>query len=107
MKNIIWDNLIHNLISCIIAYPLFIILFFVLIPFDIILCIVWITELILCFFRYGFNMISQFHNTLFYWVFFANDENLIKRCSNVFLISFIVFDLMDIFNKTLKKIKKS
>ena len=107
MKNINWVNLIHNLISCIIAYPFFILLFIILSPFNVILWIMWLIELIVCLFRYIFTSDSQFKNTSLYWMLFENDENFITRCSDVFLISFIVFDLVDIFNKTLKKIKKS
>lgn len=47
MKNIIWGNLIQNIIRCIIAYPLFLIAFVISFPFNIFGLFIMITEILL------------------------------------------------------------
>lgn len=47
MKNIIWGNLIQNIIRCIIAYPLFLIAFVISIPFNIFGWFIIIVEILL------------------------------------------------------------
>ena len=54
MKNIIWKNLIQNIIRCIIAYPLFIIAFIIFIPFNIFGWFTWIFDLVAAFAQFIF-----------------------------------------------------
>ena len=54
MKNIIWKNLIQNIIRCIIAYPLFLIAFVISIPLNIIGWFIWIFDLVTAFAQFIF-----------------------------------------------------
>ena len=55
MKNIIWEDLIQNIIRCIIAYPIFLIAFVISIPLNIIGWFGWIFELVLSFVQFVFT----------------------------------------------------
>lgn len=54
MKNIIWRNLIQNIVRCTIAYPLFLIAFVISIPFNVVGWLFLICELVSAFVQYIF-----------------------------------------------------
>lgn len=55
MKNIIWEDLIQNIIRCIIAYPIFLIALVISIPLNVFGWFGWIFELVLSFVQFVFT----------------------------------------------------
>ena len=119
MKNIIWGNLIQNIIRCIIAYPLFLIALVISIPFNVFGWFIWIFEIVTAFAQFIFTgefylirystiwdlviyhsfrelMFTLFPATL--WIY----EKIID-----FNKSLVKYDLVDIYDKYIEEIKRS
>lgn len=126
MKKIIWRNLIFNIFRCIVAYLLFLIAFVISIPFNIVIYLFWIFEFVLAvlccistgkfsFFKYStigeLIIYHSFWDLMF--VVFPSTFILIKKIDDfsntLYPIkkSYNEVDRMDMFNKTLEKIKRS
>ena len=126
MKNIIWINLIQNIIRCIVAYPFFLIVFVISIPFNIVGYLLWICEFVVAvlsfiftgefsLLRYSFivNLITDFSFEDLMMVIFPATFLLIREINDfnetLYPIkkSYNEVDRMDMFKKTLEEIKKS
>ena len=126
MKNIIWRNVIQNVIRCIVAYPFFLIVFVISIPFNIVGYLLWTSEFVvevLCFIFTGefslsrdsviVGLITDFSFEDLMFVVFPATFLLIREinCFNETLYpikrSYNEVDRMDMFRKTLEEIKKS
>lgn len=126
MKNIIWINLVHNIIRCIVAYPFFLIVFVISIPFNIVGYLLWISEFVvavLCFvftgefslLRYSVivNLITDFSFEYLMFVIFPATVILIIEIDDfnntLYPIrkSYNEVDRMDMFNKVLEEIKRT
>ena len=107
MKNIIWRNLIQNIVRCTIAYPLFLIAFVISIPFNVVGWLFLICELVSAFVQYIF--IGDFdifnYSTIGHFIirdFYFHDLMIVVFPSTMKIISAI-----DDFNETLYPIKRS
>ena len=126
MKNVIWINLIQNIIRCIVAYPFFLIVFVISIPFNIVGYLLWISEFVvsvLCFIftgefsllRYSVivNLITDFSFEDLMIVIFPATFLLIREINEFNETLYPIkkscneVDRMDMFKKTLEEIKKS
>ena len=126
MKNIIWINLIQNIIRCIVAYPFFLIVFVISIPFNIVGYLLWICEFVvsvLCFIFTGAFSLSRYSVIVGLITDFSFEDLMIVVFPATFLLireikdfnetlqpikrSYNVVDPMDMFNKTLEKINRS
>ena len=126
MKNIIWEDLIQNIIRCIIAYPIFLIAFVISIPLNIIGWFGWIFELVLSFVQFVFTgnsgvlrysgiveIITNFSLEDLMIIVFPVTLLLIREISNfndtLYPIkrSYNEVDRMYMFNKVLEEIKRS
>ena len=105
MKNIIWKNLIQNIIRCIIAYPLFLILFVISFPFNIFGWFIWIFEFVIAFAQFifiGGSFIK--YSTIGYLITDFSFEYLIFV---LFPVTFSLIKAFNYFNDTLYPIKRS
>ena len=126
MKNIIWRNLIQNIIRCIVAYPFFLIVFAISIPFNIVGYLLWISEFVvavLCFIFTGAFSLSRYSVIVGLITDFSFEDLMIVIFPATFLLvreindfnetlypikrSCNVVDRMDMFKKTLEEIKRS
>lgn len=105
MKNIIWEDLIQNIIRCIIAYPIFFIALVISIPLNVFGWITWIFDLVAAFAQFIFIggsfikystigcLITDFSFEYLMFVLFPVTFSLIKR--------------FNYFNNSLYPIKRS
>ena len=104
MKNIIWRNLIQNIVRCTIAYPLFLIAFVISIPFNIVGWLFLICELVSAFVQFIF--IGDFdifdYSTI---VQLIRDFSFHDLMIVVFPITSKVIGAINDFNETLYPIK--
>lgn len=106
MKNIIWINVIKNIIRCIVAYPLFLIALVISIPLNIIGWFAWIVEFVLDFFHFIFT--GDFG--LFKYSCIGELITDYSFCELMFVVFPITMSLpkkINNFNKTLDEIKRS
>ena len=106
MKNIIWEDLIQNIIRCIIAYPLFLIALVISIPLNIIGWFGWIFELVLSFVQFVFTGNS---GVLRYSgiVEIITDFSFEYLIFVLFPVTFSLIKAFNYFNDTLYPIKRS
>ena len=126
IKSIIWRNLIYNIIRCIVAYPFFLIVFVISIPFNIVCYFVWRSEVVVsvpCFIFTGAFSLSRYSVIVNLITDFSFEDLMIVVFPATFLLireingfnetlypikrSYNVVDPMDMFNKTLEKINRS
>ena len=104
MKNIIWRNLIQNIVRCTIAYPLFLIAFVISIPFNIVGWLFLICELVSAFVQYIF--IGDFglckYSTIGHLIM---DFSFYDLMIVVFPSTMKIISVIDDFNETLYPIK--
>lgn len=106
MKDIIWKNLIQNIVRCIVAYPLFFIAFVISIPINIIGWFAFIVEIVFDF----LNFILTGNFGLFENTIIGNLITDFSFCDLIFVIfplTFLITENTIDFNKTLKPIKRS
>ena len=106
MKNIIWRNIIQNIVRYTIAYPFFLIAFVISIPFNVVGWLVWIFELISAFVQFIF--ISDFD--LFKYSAIGcliTDFSFYNLMIIVFPITTMIVSMINDFNETSYSIKKS
>ena len=106
MKNIIWSNLIQNFIRCIVAYPFFLIVFVISIPFNIIGYLLWISEFVvavLCFIFIGNYSLLRYSVIVGLITDFSFEDLMMV----VFPATFLLIKEIKCFNETLHPIKRS
>lgn len=112
MKNIIWKDLIQNIIRCIIAYPLFLIAFVISIPLNIIGWFGWIVELVTAFVK----LVTAFVQFIFIgssFIKYSTIGYLITDFSFEYLmfvlfpVTWWIYERINDFNDTLYPIKRS
>ena len=106
MKNIIWEDLIQNIIRCIIAYPLFLIAFVISIPLNIIGWFGWIFELVLSFVQFVFtgnSDVLRYSGIVEIITNFSFEDLMII----VFPVTLLLIREISNFNDTLYPIKRS
>ena len=106
MKNIIWINLIQDIIRCIVAYPFFLIVFVISIPFNIVGYLLWICEFVLaflCFMFTGAFSLSRYSVIVGLITDFSFEDLMIV----VFPATFLLIKEINGFNETLYPIKRS
>ena len=106
MKNIIWEDLIQNIIRCIIAYPLFLIALVISIPLNIIGWVIWIFDLVAAFAQFIFIGGGFFikYSTIGHLITDFSFEYLIFV---LFPVTFSLVKAFNYFNDTLYPIKRS
>ena len=106
MKNIIWRNLIQNIVRYTIAYPFFLIAFVISIPFNIVGWLFLICELVSAFVQYIF--IGDFdifnYSTIGHLI---RDFSFHDLMIVVFPSTYKVIGAINDFNETLKNIRSS
>ena len=105
MKNIIWMNLIQNIIRCIVAYPFFLIVFAISIPFNIVGYLLWISEFVvavLCFIFTGSFSLSRYSVIVGLITDFSFEDLMFV----VFPATFLLIREINCFNETLYPIKR-
>ena len=106
MKNIIWMNLIQNIIRCLVAYPFFLIVFVISIPFNIVGYLLWISEFVvavLCFIFTGAFSLSRYSVIVGLITDFSFEDLMMV----IFPATFLLIREINGFNETLYPIKKS
>ena len=106
MKNIIWEDLIQNIIRCIIAYPIFLIAFVISIPLNIIGWFGWIFELVLSFVQFVFtgnSVVLRYSGIVEIITNFSLEDLMII----VFPVTLLLIREIVNFNDTLYPIKRS
>lgn len=106
MKNIIWINLIQDIIRCIVAYPFFLIVFVISIPFNIVGYLWWISEFVvavLCFVFAGEFSLLRYSVIVNLITDFSFEDLMIV----VFPVTFLLIREINGFNETLYPIKRS
>ena len=106
MKNIIWSNLIQNIIRCIVAYPFFLIVFVISIPFNIVGYLLWLTDFVvavLCFIFTGIYSLLRYSVIVNLITDFSFEDLMIV----VFPATFLLIKEIKGFNETLYPIKRS
>ena len=106
MKNIIWMNLIQNIIRCIVAYPFFLIVFAISIPFNIVGYLLWISEFVvavLCFIFTGKFSLSRYSVIVGLITDFSFEDLMLV----IFPATFLLIREINGFNETLYPIKRS
>lgn len=106
MKNIIWEDLIQNIIRCIIAYPLFLIAFVISIPLNIIGLFGWIFGLVLSFVQFVFTGdfgLLRYSGIVEIITNFSFEDLMII----VFPVTLLLIREISNFNDTLYPIKRS
>ena len=106
MKNIIWINLIQNIIRCIIAYPLFLIALVISIPLNIVGWILWICTSIIAFFHFIFTGDPYLISYSCIGVLIT-DFSFDALLFVVFPVTMFLIESINNFNDTLYPIKKS
>lgn len=106
MKNIIWINLIQNVIRCSVAYPFFLIVFVISIPFNIVGYLWWISEFVVAVLYFVFA--GEF-SLLRYSVIvnLITDFSFEDLMIVVFPVTFLLIREINGFNETLCPIKRS
>lgn len=106
MKNIIWEDLIQNIIRCIIAYPIFFIALVISIPLNVLGWFGWIVELVLSFVQFvftgDFGLFRYFGIVEIIMNFSFEDLMII-----VFPVTLLLIREISNFNDTLYPIKRS
>lgn len=106
MRNIIWKNLIQNIIRCIIAYPLFIIAFIIFIPFNIFGLFISIVEILLAvvmfIFTGKFNYVK--YSTIWDLAIYRSFHELMFV---LFPVTWWIYERINDFNASLYPIKRS
>lgn len=106
MKNIIWMNLIQNIIRCIVAYPFFLIVFVISIPFNIVGYLLWTSEFVvavLCFIFTGAFSLSRYSVIVGLITDFSFEDLMMV----IFPATFLLIREIKDFNETLYPIKRS
>ena len=106
MKNIIWEDLIQNIIRCIIAYPIFLIALVISIPLNVFGWFEWIFELVLSFVQFVFTGDSglfRYSGIVEFITNFSFEDLMII----VFPVTLLLIRKISDFNDTLYPIKRS
>ena len=105
MKNIIWEDLIQNIIRCIIAYPIFLIALVISIPLNVFGWFGWIFELVLSFVHFVFTGDSgvRYSGIVEFIMNFSFEDLMII----VFPVTLLLIREISNFNDTLYPIKGS
>ena len=107
MKNINWINLIQNIVRCIITYPLFLIALVISIPLSIVGWFVCsVIELVLVFVHFiftgDFSLIKYSSIRVL-----ITDHSFYDLMIVLFPITMLLIKKINVFNKTLKPIRRS
>ena len=106
MKSIIWEDLIQNIIRCIIAYPIFLIALVISIPLNVFGWFGWIFELALSFVQFVFtgnSDVLRYSGIVEIITNFSFEDLMII----VFPVTFSLIKAFNYFNNTLYPIKGS
>ena len=106
MRNIIWEDLIQNIIRCIIAYPIFFIALVISIPLNVLGWFGWIVELVLSFVQFVFtgnSDVLRYSGIVEIIMNFSFEDLMII----VFPVTLLLIRKISNFNDTLYPIKRS
>lgn len=107
MKNIIWINLIQNIVRCIVVYPLFLIALVISIPFSFVGWFAWsIIEFVLVFVHVIFTGDFSLFKYSSIGVLIT-DHSFYDLMIVLFPITIFIIQKINVFNKTLKTIRRS
>lgn len=106
MKNIIWEDLIQNIIRCIIAYPIFFIALVISIPLNVFGWITWIFDLVAAFAQFVFtgNSVVLRYSGIVEIIMNFSFEYLMFV---LFPVTFSLIKRFNYFNNSLYPIKRS